>query len=374
MADVKDKIATWYIQNFIISRAQVFDKPGFIQFKISGNTNSYSRQIILPESFFVNIENKLIENLPDGSELLYELGKKFGYRFALVGNMKSFENINSIEFKEYVYLITRFVEGTYASKINHYLSNSNKEIKFELDNFIICSKSGKGDFLSAGGIAGIWSRLINSSSFDAIHSHCQGRGDKFCETLVKSSDNWENKKFPNITSDELKLLNLSQDYFEINKLVEIENSSKSFQFLLDTKVFSYDHGVIKKGAERFFIIESSIIYLIELIFKKNPIAIKTLKEVSFESGMNLVEESSSIQYLIDVWSAFGLGDLYILKKGESYLVNINFCPWTKFCQNIDYIFISSVLSGALSKISKNKIQLKKTFSGFSGKGFTVSFS
>lgn len=373
MVDIKDKVAAWYVQNFVISKSQVFDIPGFVQFKISGSSSAYSRQVIFPESFFINLEKEFSKE-KNGGEYLYSLGKKFGRRFSNVGNIKKFDNLESIAFKEYVYLITRFVEGTYASKINHNLDSNKKLISFEMDNFVICSKSGLGYFLTMGGIAGIWSTIIGDDSVEAIQTKCQGRGDNLCEVIAAPIS--ELKNITDVIYSETNLggLTISKDYFEINKSTSIQNSSKSFQFFLDSNLFSYKKGVIKKGEERFFIIESSIIHLIELSLKNNENLVNLFEKTSYEAGYRLVDSNSNLQYLIDLISALGFGDLFILKKGDSFIANVDFYPWSEFCSNVNHLFFCNFISGMLSKISGKKVKLKNSFTGFNGKGFTVSFS
>ncbi len=374
MAQVKDKLASWYVQKFVISKSQVFDFPGFVQFKITGTTNSYSRQIILPENFFVETENELCLFGETGKKLLYSLGKKFGYRFATVGNLKSFDNLNSIEFKEYVYLVTRFVEGTYSSGITYELDIVNKKILFRLNDFVICSKSGKGYFLSAGGIAGIWAKLLGNINVEAVHSECQGRGAKNC--VVEAAPKEVLTKFGSelIVETDLIDLGLSKEYFEINSPKKIINSSKSFQFFLDSKLFSYEKGMMKHNGQRYFIIESSILHLMEIIFSKNLQSNDAFAKVSFKTGSDFFSNRDNLSFLVDVFSAFGFGDMYVVKKGESFLVNVDYVPWTHFCKDLKHIFFANFISGALSKIKGTPINLKLTFSGFNGKGYTLTFS
>jgi predicted hydrocarbon binding protein len=375
MPQVKDRLASWFIQNFVISKSQVFDKPGFILFKITGKSNLYSRQLIMPESFFSNLEIKICESLrEEGEKLLYSLGKKFGKRFAIVGGIKSFENSSSEEFKKYVYLLVRFVEGTYSSGITYNLDTENKSIKFKIKNFIICSTSGKGFFLSAGGIAGIWSQLLGDPSIEAVHYKCQGRGDPVCEIeaapIVKIKKDYSSF----FSDDKIRDMSITEQYFSLNSPATIENSTKSFQSFLDSTVFSYKGGIIKSQKDRFFIIEASILDLIEETLSGDQRAIEIFRKVSFEAGSNLMEANSNLSSLTDLCAAFGFGDLIIIKKQEKFIVNFNYFPWTKFSEKSNNIFLEEFISGALSKINKKEIKVKKSFSGFNGKGYSLTLS
>lgn len=377
MAVIKDKLAAWYVQNFVIPKAQVLDRPGFVLFKISGATQGYSRQLIMPERFFSDLEKAVCDGLGDeGSKLLYSFGKKFGVRFSLVGNIKSFEDVHSVEFKNYVYLVARFVEGTYSSGITHQVDENNKMIEFQLNNFIICSKSGKGFFLSAGGIAGIWSKLTKDDAVEAIHFKCQGNGNEFCEVIAAPVKYLE-EKFGNIIIKENNLggLGITKDYYSFNAPVSIQNSTKSFQFFLNSNVFKYKDGIITKRDERFFIIEASVIYLVEKVFSANEKAIQILKKVSFDAGFNIVDDQNkNIGYLVDTLAALGFGDPLILKKPDGVVVNFNYFPWTEFTKESNNLFLENFISGALSKVMEKEIHLKASFSGFVGKGYSVSLS
>ncbi|MDD4251422.1 MAG: hypothetical protein PHX27_04490 [Candidatus ainarchaeum sp.] len=374
MAFAKDKLAAWFIQNFVVSKSQVFDNPGFISFKISGKVNAYSRQLIFSEDFFVNLEKKIDNQLgSEGNALVYSLGKKFGYRFAMVANAQQITNLSSLDAKNYIYLLTRFVEGTYSSGITHEIFAEDKMIKFNLDNFVICSKSGKGFFLSAGGIAGIWSKIIGLDDIEAVHYKCQASGDSKCEVMAAPKKILD-AKFDNVLEEtNLNNLNLDKDYFEINTIQPITNSSKSFKHFLDANIFSYNKGIIKMGDKRFFIIEASIIYLLESVLSVNKTAMNILKEISFELGFDLAN-NSNLAYITDLCSALGFGDLVIIKKTDSFLINFDYFPWTRFSKESDHIFISSFLSGMLSNNLKKEINLNLKSQGFFGKGYSVSFS
>jgi hypothetical protein len=373
---VKDKLAGWYIQNFVISKSQVFDSPGFISFKLSGKELRYSRQIIFSEKFFVDLENEICNELGEaGKQLLYSLGKKFGYRFAIVASLNQFDDLRSKAFEKYTYLLVRFVEGTYSSGISHSVDSSNEIINFELNNFVICSKSGKGFFLSAGGIAGIWAWLTDNKLVETVHYACQGRGDLRCQVVCGEAGKIKQVvKEDLFTETNLSNLNLDKEYFNINLPKQIQNSSKSFQFFLDAKVFNYSKGIVMHGAERFFIIESSIIYLLENVLAENQIAHNILSRTAFDFGNKLLENNKSASYLVDLLAALGFGDAFILKKKESFRINIDYFPWTGLANNTKHVFMQNFLSGALTTISGSKVALKLSFAGFNGKGYSIAFS
>jgi predicted hydrocarbon binding protein len=373
MVQVKDKLAAWYVQKFVISKAQVFDNPGFIIFKLTGAVSFYSRQLILPEELFVNLEKQLFNLGPTGQQMLYTLGKKFGYRFALVSNLKTFSEIDSVEFKNYVYSVVRFVEGTYSTGIEHDFDVNKKILNMSMKDFVICSESGVGLFLSAGGIAGIWAKLIGDKSVEGVHYACQGNGESMCKVIVGQPEFINNFSKNIISESDLENLELSPDYIGLNEVCQIQNSTKSFQMFLDSKACLYRGGIIQMKNNRFFIIEASIIYLIEQVLSKNIEAMDIFKQVAFDMGKKLFI-GMNLSYLIDFLSAFGFGDPYVIKKNNSFLVNIDYFPWTRFVNQSKHVFLSNFISGALSEISAQNINLKINFSGFQGKGYSITLS
>ena len=57
---IKDNFVGLYIRRFVIPGALVFNKPGFVDFKISGKTSIYARQIFYPEDFLSNLSLVLL--------------------------------------------------------------------------------------------------------------------------------------------------------------------------------------------------------------------------------------------------------------------------------------------------------------------------
>ncbi|MEM4391019.1 MAG: hypothetical protein QXX06_04115, partial [Candidatus Diapherotrites archaeon] len=73
---IKDDIVGLYIKRFVLSNAQYFDRPGFVDFKISGKTEIYARQIFYPEDFFLRFETEIVNKFQyEGKKVLYSFGK-----------------------------------------------------------------------------------------------------------------------------------------------------------------------------------------------------------------------------------------------------------------------------------------------------------
>jgi len=239
---VKDKVASWFIKNIVMPGSQIFNKPGFISMHITGLKSAvYLREIVIPEFFFVNLEKKIIEKLDkNGAKLLYSAGKKFGYQYAQSGGFPTINSVNQNLFEKFCYVLVRYTESTYANKIEHVLFYTKKRMDFLFDNFVICPSNGLGYFLMEGGVAGIWSFIVQDKSVEGLKLECQGRGDKLCKLIVAPKE--ELKKF---SSSDLKTESILEDfesvskYMGLNKFQVTQNSTVSFQKMLDTKTFSY---------------------------------------------------------------------------------------------------------------------------------------
>lgn len=370
MVSIKDGFANWYIRNFLISRAQIFDRPGFVAFNLKGNHGFYSRQVIFSELFFSDLETNISNELGDqGDKLIYDLGKAFGVRFSLMSNLKKLDFQKSKETEQAIFLVVKFIEGTYAENISYKLDLQSNIIEFEFDNIVICRKSGKGYFLSAGGAAGIWSVLTGRDDIEAVHYACQGRGDPICKVIVGPRDELIKKGYKFFTTNLVENFSMDIKYLELNKIVDLADS-RSLQSFLDSGFFSYKLGRIFRGDDRFFIIEASILYLLEKYLCCDEKSKKILEQVSLEYGKKTFFGNSP-KDLIDFLSAFGFGKVVVVKSSSGWIITFDYFPWTKFHGGCEQVFIKNFIFGAMSKFidfGENKWVVS---SGFFGKGYSV---
>ena len=91
---VKDKVVTWWIQNVIIPRQEIIDKPGFIVTTFTEKKFiTYLRDFFLPEKLIEIIESKIVQTYGDlGRQVLYSIGKKFGYIYCSLSNFPNVKN------------------------------------------------------------------------------------------------------------------------------------------------------------------------------------------------------------------------------------------------------------------------------------------
>ena len=166
--DIKDSVVRFYIQNFIINKSQNIEVPGFVFFKLSGKTPIFVRQVIMPEDFFIYLEELLAKRGTDAQKSMYSAGKKFGYRFALLGGFSTIKDKRGKDFVDYINIINKFIEGTYASKIECTVNLDYKVCTYSVENFIAINKLGYGYFLPLGAAAGLMSYVFQDPSIEGV--------------------------------------------------------------------------------------------------------------------------------------------------------------------------------------------------------------
>lgn len=344
-------------------RALIFDKPGFVDFKISGKTNVFARQVLIPESFFVELEKKIIEKYGEqGKKILYSIGKKFGYSFAQLGR---FENINDHpgnEVKSWITIASKFIEGTYASKIEQVIKLEDKQVEYRLVNFVICRKLGYDFLLATGGAAGVISWLLQDKEIEAFYHDSEFiNGEHNCIVTCAPYDVLvANKKEP---FREINLDGLKQDIEQYNKFnseVRIRYT-KSFSNYLDAGIFSYEKGIItfKSSNERFFLMEISGMYLLEIELKKKGFD-SYIFETAFSVGMGIFGELiKDTQSVSELMSGLGWGEIITSANKKPVDIIINHFPWTNWYRDIDFLVLRGFLSGMLSKVYNREIRLEK---------------
>ncbi len=368
--NIKDNVVRFYVQNFIINRSQNIEVPGFIFFKLSGKTPIFARQVVIPEDFFINLEKKISEKGEMAQQELYSAGKKFGYSFSLLGGFSNINDKKGQDLVNYINVINKFIEGTYALKVECNIDTVTKICNYSMEDPIVVSKLGYGYFLPLGAAAGLLSYIFQDSTIEGLLEKfdlATKKGDLLyapAEHLKK-----ENRLF--FTETNLQDLEPTPEYLSFNQIRPLKYSRYSFEMLLDSKFFSFNKGVIMNNNERYFILEVSSLYIIEKELKEYS---KEIYESAFKTGYMMLNgiQNASIETITDYASAFGWGDTVILKKKGGYVVNVDYFPYTKFYDEINYVIFSGFLAGMLSTVTNENIQFNKTTKTLSNGYLSVS--
>jgi len=370
---IQDSVAGWFVQKFIMSRSQVLDVPGFVLMKITGKKEDlYVREAIMPESFFVNVEKKVVELFGDiGKQRLYSAGKRFGYGYTSVGNFPTLKRTNEKDFANFVYLLIRYTEGTFARRISHKLSLEKLEIDLDLFDYIICNRSGHGFFLTSGGAAGIWSKLVEDFSVEGVQIQCQGNGVDHCVLVCAPAKVLEEKALNHFSEQDVGDLQIDSRYSSLNSTRRTRFTQYSFQSFLQSNIFNYEGGIIRGFDERFFLCELSGVYLIESEISKLDGGAEILFDSAFQVGVSIGKINKSKNpsvFVQDLLGAFGWGDVFVQKKTNGVSISFDFFPWTKFSTNSSFAFIRGFASGLCSVLFDRQLKFDK-FNSNTTQGF-----
>ena len=331
-------------------RSLIFDKPPFVSFNVSGKMKIFSRQVIFPESFLLSFEAGIISKLGmRGKRKLYSVGKRFGYRFAIIGNFVSKGDVPDNELSEFIGVVLKFIEGTYASEIKGEYDVQKEFVKFYLDNFVIVRQTGRGYFLPLGGATGLIAKLFNNQRIEGSFLEKEGKYDVIYCSDSQNMPNVSEKFFQTNLSD----LDVSPKYSSFNQIVDIKGAV-SLKNLLDVKYFSYEDGILQHGLERFFLLEASGWYLLEVEFSKE----KETKELLFSSAFNtgtVIMNNPTLQEVSGFISGTGWGIPTVLSKKDKLSVILEHVPWTKYCDQINFSILNGLLCGLLSSVYKRKV-------------------
>lgn len=351
---IKDKIILWYLKKIYLPKREMFYYPGFIMENL-GTKNIYLREIAIPEDLIINIENKIQE------KIAYEIGKKFGWYYAFSSKLPRINEIEKKKFLEYANFLVKYMESvSYGKNLKEKIDYDKKVFHLFADEYIVCKNNGKGYIFGSGGIAGIWAYVTNDKTIEGIQIKCVGKGNKKCEFICAPFEFLKEKGYKPIRYIELEENEIiNKEYSEINKIRSAVWAKQSLKSLIDSKIIKYQFGNLIYKNEKFCLVDSLLMYLIEDNIKKIKNCEKILWDCSFDFGRKLVRLSNIEnveKFIQDLFPALGFGDIFIKKEKNKYQIFIRCFPWNKY--EIKFIIFRGILSGLLSEFYNKKILLK----------------
>ena len=359
---VKDKVVNWWLQNIIIPRSEIIDKPGFIVTTFTEKKRTtYLREFMLSEQLLEFIEKKIIEKFGNqGKQALYSAGKKFGYLYASLSNFPTIYDISKQEFSDFAYLVIRYISGTYAKQANHNLDLDKKTITISFDNYIVCRNNGLGYIMLDGAVSGLWSYEMQDKTIEGAQLKCQGRGDPQCLIICGPLDELKNNTDILFKENDLPELKFDEVYKRINQIRETTYSKNSLKKLIDLGFFKYKEGTISYKTIRFFHCESHILYLLEEEISKLPNGEDFLFDICFEYGKfvkDIYGKNDYKKFILDYYPALGYGDILVRGSKEPEIYSIYY-PWTNYSEKSKYIIFRGIMSGIVTDSMNNKIEFK----------------
>ncbi len=303
-------------------------------------------------------------------QLIYSSGKKFGYRFSLIGGFSNSSDKTGSDLINYVNIINKFIEGTYATKIEFQADLYSKIFRYKMENPIVINKLGYGYFLPLGAAAGLMSYIFQDTSIEGVIENfdmTSGIGTMLYAPVDYLNN--QNKKF--FRESNLTDLAPTDEYIDFNKTVQLKNSKYSFKTLIDSKIFTFNNGMIKCNNERYFILEVSAIYILE---KDLSAYADQLYAAAFKAGNSILKnaKNASIKTVTDYLTAFGWGDVIVLNDKNKYTVNVSHFPYTQFYKEVNYVIFSGIISGMISTITNEDVRFTKIQKTLSDGSFSIS--
>jgi hypothetical protein len=359
---IKDKVVDWYLRNVFLSKTEVINSPGYICEHLGKQKDVFLREIAVPEDMLVDIE----KSFPP--ERLYCIGKKFGYRYALLSDFPTIKGSTKDEFMSNAYFLVRYMESvSYGKRIEHTIDYEKRVFRIVMDDYVICRKSGLGYLFSSGGVGGLWSYVISDPGAEGVQTRCQGKGDKKCEVMCAPSGELKKLGLSFFRATETKDLGFDPAYGRINQIRGAKYAKNSLKDSIDSGFFRYTHGMITYKDQRLFLCEASFLYILEKELGKK--GSKKLFDLAFSWGRKLAsseKKQGPENFMMDFLPALGWGDMLVRKTGSGYEVLADLFPWTKWYKDIDYSIFRGLVSGMISGFTGKKTELKRFELSLSG--------
>ncbi len=355
--DITDDVMRLYIQHFIMNRSQEINVPGFVFFKLPNKTAIKVRQVVVPEDFFVNFEKAMAAKGKKAQAALYSVGKRFGYGFALLGEFSSIKDKSGRQLVEYINVINKFIEGTYATRIECKVNLDTKSATYFMEKPIVIEKLGYGYFLPLAAAAGLMAYLFQDPTIEGIQENFDTEtGKGMLHYAPANSLMASGKEF--FEEHNLSELEINADYTKLNSAKVLNHSNYSLRTLLDSKFFALNNGFLLNGHERYFILEVSALYLIEKDLKDYS---EDIYNAAFTSGIRILNavKAPSLKTITDYLSAFGWGDILITAQGNGYRAGVSYFPYNGLYKEASFLIFSGFLAGMLTTVFGKTIRFSK---------------
>lgn len=372
---VKDRIVTWFIRNIIIPRMEDIDHPGYIVSHLDrSNKSNIVRQILSPESLFVEIEEKVFKQFGmKGRKALYRAGKTFGYDYGISNNFKTLNKSSKKEIKKLISYLVPYIETLYASNMSYEIDMDKQVFRLELDNFVVCRKNGIGDIITSGAIAGFWSVIMDNPDIEGVQFECQGRGDPKCNLICAPKKELKKMNYSYFDTPAVKVLQTNSEYQVRNQIKKTTHITKSLKTLVGSNIFDYKHGVLKYKDDRYFITEASLPDLLEIYLSKLG-AGRLLFDVAFEFGSRICQYNKDTNFFSDYLSALGWGEVIFNISQKTVKILSNHLPWTMYSDKTKKLVFCGLLSGLVSEYLNKRTELKLTNISKLGNSYSAVFS
>lgn len=373
-----DRILSWFLRKAIIPRTIRFDIPGFIVERVEAENDI--RNVLLPEALIGDIERKIVAKAgQEGAQRLYSVGKRFGYRHALISRLPVWKDQSVFEKRKLLaaaHFVIKYVGSVYSSNIREVIDLEGKKLTIRANNFVVCRHNGLGLLLTSGGVAGIWAYAMNDYTVEGVQTACEGRGDGHCEVVCGPGTALK-KEDPKVYHERrLRNLGMDQRYPDFNRPRKLEYAATSVQDMINLGVFGYHGGVLSLGKERHFVCGASLVYMLEEEFGRDRGLGRVLREAAYEQGRRIGTAAGGRDYrrfVPEYLAACGWGDT-LISAGARLKLRVNFFPWTKWADIATFAMFTGLVEGMLSEMCQKRTKFRTVYGDTKAGYLTVQMS
>jgi len=360
-----DRILSWFLRKAIIPRTIRLDIPGFIVERVESENNI--RNMLLPEALIGNIERRIVDKAgQEGAQRLYSVGKRFGYRHALISRLPVWEGQSAFQKRKFLsaaHFVIKYIGSVYSSDIREVIDLEAKKLTIRANNFVVCRHNGLGLLLTSGGVAGIWACAMNDHTVEGVQTACQGRGDAHCEVVCAPSAELKREGHKVYHERRVTHLALDERYRDFNRPRKLEYAETSAQDMINLGVFRYEGGVLSLGDERHFVCGASLVYMLEEEFASDREVGRVLRETAYEQGRRIGTAAGRRDYrrfVPEYLASCGWGDTLVSESARLKL-RVNFFPWTKWTDDATFTIFKGLVEGMLSELRQKRTKFRAVY-------------
>jgi hypothetical protein len=322
----------------------VSDMPGFLSGRFSGFQGEavYIRNVLLPEQFFLTLEDKALNKLGnEGLSKLYGVGKRHGYRFCALAKLPK----SDVKFS--TKLLFEFIEACYADKIDLNIDLDQKILTIDTKGFVVTRFRGGGISVGVGACAGIWGYFLNDfdmSECGVIHIE----GDHYIlvagpigKLREAGIDSYEYHGTPDI--GDLKAYKDNNQPLEV-----IPPGIKNLDMLVREKVLSNEKGSLKFSLQDIPLVTTEISYSFDL---ESTLGGDFVYEVAKESftlvGKAVPHQEKRDEFLADLLTATGFGIVTVERGADSTTFRFEGTPWYYSAKDSGFPVLRGAVEGFL---------------------------
>lgn len=309
--------------NRIMPNITKINVPGYTynSMEMVGGGSAFERIVFFPESFFVHLENSIIETYgAEGRKRLYALGKKFGYRLASVLQLPR----SDLDFA--MSLITKFLEASYAEKINLVQFDTEKKVvEFYTKGLAVTSKNGHGYILTVGGCAGGVGYLLNDYKLECSSKKVS---DLEYNLVAAYPSELKAKGMEVIECTDVPVPVDNSQYLRFNSITDKSIGDLSLKRMIELGLISYNNGKMgfPKVPGMLIPLEPFLLLGIEGAFDENTVAAAAYW-CFLEIGADTERKKNAVSYITEVLTGLGFGNIGTIDQGDSTIINIIGYPW-----------------------------------------------